>query len=177
MINQKLQDAINAQINREIYSEYLYLGMAAYFHSLNLDGFANFFHVQTKEERFHAMKMYNFLHTRGGRISLKAIEEPPQDFKSPEEIFAFSLAHERTVTENINRLMDLSRQENDHAARTFYQWFVDEQVEEEAMFEKVLNKLKLAGNSGPGLFMIDNELATRVYTPPAGANIPGQSAA
>jgi ferritin len=169
MISQKLQDAFNLQINKELYSEYFYLSIAAYCYSLDLDGVANFFMVQTQEEHFHAMKMFNFLTDLGGRVILKHIDEPPVEFKSVIEIFEKTLAHEQIVTKSINDLMDLSLKENDHASASFLKWFVDEQVEEEATVTKLLSKLKLIKGEGHGMLMIDAELAARVFTPPAAA--------
>ncbi len=166
MISEKLQDAINEQINRELFSEYFYLSMAAWFEAQNLPGFANFFTVQTQEERFHAMKFYHYLNDRGGRVVLKEIKQPKVDFEDAIEIFTDSLHHEQFVTRSINELMDLAIQESDHATRSLLNWFVDEQVEEEANMEAVLHKLRLIDGKGHGMLMLDNELAARVYTPP-----------
>ncbi len=167
MISQTLQKAINHQINRELFSEYYYLSMASYFNSVGLSGFENFFLVQVEEERFHAMKMYRFLNERGGRVYLQEIEAPKTEFKSPLEIFTLALEHEQLVSKLINNLMDLAIKENDHAAVNHLNWFVDEQVEEEASMETILNKLKLIGGEGHGLLMLDNELGSRVFNPPA----------
>jgi ferritin len=167
MISKKLQDAINYQINRELFSEYYYLSMASYFNSTGLSGFENFFLVQVEEERFHAMKMYNFLNERGARVTLSAIEAPKTEFTSPLEVFELAYAHEQLVSKLINDLMDLAIKENDHAAKNFLNWFVEEQVEEEASMDTILNKLKLINGEGHGLLMLDNELAQRMYTPPA----------
>lgn len=167
MISQKLQDAINYQINRELFSEYYYLSMASYFNSTGLSGFENFFLIQVEEERFHAMKMYNFLNERGGRVCLQAIEAPKTEFKSPIEVFELAYDHEKLVSKLINELMDLAIKENDHAAKNHLNWFVEEQVEEEASMDTILNKLKLIGGEGHGLLMLDNELSNRIFTPPA----------
>ena len=166
MISKKLQDAINDQINKELFSEYLYISMKSWCLANDLEGFANWMDVQSKEERFHAMRFYNFLNDRSARIILKAIDAPQADFKSPEDVLQYGLNHEGTVTASINKLMDLAIAESDHAAASFLKWFIDEQVEEEANFTKVLNKIKLSGGAGAGLFMIDQELAKRVYTVP-----------
>ncbi len=166
MISPKLQEAINDQINKELYSEYLYLSMEAYCRSVDLDGFANFFHVQTQEEHFHAMKMYNFLIHRDARVTLKKIDAPQVEFSSPVELFEKTLEHERFVTKSINDLMDLAVRENDHAVGSFLKWFVDEQVEEEATDLRILNRLTLVKGEGHGLLMIDSELAARTFTPP-----------
>ncbi len=166
MISKKLQDAFNEQINKELFSEYLYLSMAAYFDSIGLPGSANFMKVQVQEERFHAMKMYDFLNERGGRVELKEIKQPPIEFKSPLEVFEMSYKHEQFVSKSINELMDIAIAENDHATKSFLNWFVDEQVEEEASMDTIVNKLKLIGGKGHGLLMIDNELGQRVFNPP-----------
>jgi ferritin len=167
MISNKLEDAINYQINRELFSEYYYLSMASYFNSVGLSGFENFFLVQVEEERFHAMKMYRFLNEKGGQVKLAAIEAPKTEFKSAQEVFELAYEHEKLVSKLINDLMDLAIEENDHAARNHLNWFVEEQVEEEDTMETILNKLKLIKGEGHGLLMLDNELAQRTFTPPA----------
>ncbi len=166
MISQKLQDAFNYQINRELFSEYYYLSMASYFSSVGLSGFENFFLVQVEEERFHAMKMYKFLNEKGGKVTLQAIEQPKIEFKSPLDVFELAYDHEKLVSKLINDLMDLAISENDHAAKNHLNWFVDEQVEEEDSMETIVNKLKLINGEGYGLLMLDNELALRSFTPP-----------
>lgn len=169
MLSQKLQDALNDQINKELYSEYIYLSMEAYLLQNDLDGIANFFHVQTQEEHFHAMKIYNFIIDRGGKVVLKKIDAPPTEFKSVVDVFEQTLAHEQFVTKSINELMDIAIKESDHALISFLKWYVDEQVEEESTVGKMLTKLKLIGGEGHGLLMIDQELAARTFTtPPAG---------
>jgi ferritin len=167
MLSQKLQDAFNAQINKELYSEYLYLSMAAYCYTLDLDGFANYFMVQTQEEHFHTMKMFNFVTDCGGKVILKPIAGPEVDFKSVVEIYEKTLAHEQFITKSINELTSLALKENDHASASFLKWFIDEQVEEEATVTKILSKLKLIKGEGQGMLMLDTELAARVFTPPA----------
>ena len=167
MISKKLADAINYQINRELFSEYYYLSMASYFNSIGLNGLENFFLVQVEEERFHAMKMYNFLNERGARVYLEAIEAPKTDFSSPLEVFELAYEHEKLVSKLINDLMDLAIEENDHAAKNHLDWFVEEQVEEEASMDAILNKLKLINGEGHGLLMLDSEMAQRAFTPPA----------
>lgn len=169
MISKKLEKAINEQINKEMFSEYLYLSVAAYFESQNLDGFANWFHVQTQEEHFHAMKFFRYLLDRGGEIELDKIEKPEKDFKNPLYAFQEGLKHEQFITKSIGELMDLAIQENDHSLKSFLQWYVDEQVEEEANAEKLIAKLKLINNDGNGLLSLDKELLTRVFVPPAAA--------
>jgi len=167
MISKKLQNAINKQINKELYSEYLYLSMAAYLESIGLEGFANFFKVQVQEERFHAMKFFDYVNERGGRVMLETIDRPQIEFKSPVEIFEIAYKHEQYVTKLINELMEVAIKENDHAARSFLNWYIDEQVEEEASMDKVLNQLKMIGGKGQGMLMLDKELAARTFTPPA----------
>jgi ferritin len=167
MISKKLEDAINYQINRELFSEYYYLSMASYFSSVGLSGFENFFLVQVEEERFHAMKMYKFLNEKGGKVTLQAIEEPKTEFKSPLEVFELAYTHEKLVSKLINELMDLAIIENDHAAKNHLNWFVDEQVEEEDSMDTIVNKLKLIDGEGYGLLMLDKDLGQRTFTPPA----------
>jgi ferritin len=167
MISKKLENAINYQINRELFSEYYYLSMASYFNSVGLSGFENFFLIQVEEERFHAMKMYKFLNEKGGKVTLQAIEEPKTNFKSPLEVFELAYKHEKLVSKLINDLMDLAIEENDHAAKNHLNWFVDEQVEEEDSMDTIVNKLKLIDGGGYGLLMLDNELGQRSFTPPA----------
>ncbi|MBN1327389.1 MAG: ferritin [Candidatus Cloacimonetes bacterium] len=167
MISGKLQEAFNEQINKELFSEYLYLSMAAYLDSIGLAGFAGFFKVQVQEERFHAMKFYEYLNERGGRVLLKKIEQPQVDFKSPLEIFELSYKHEQFITQSINELMDIAIAEKDHAARSFLNWYVDEQVEEESTMDNIINQLKLIDGKGQGLLMLDRELGARTFTPPA----------
>jgi len=167
VITEKLEKAFNYQINRELFSEYYYLSMASYFNSTGLSGFENFFLVQVEEERFHAMKMYRFLNEKGGRVALGAIEAPKTEFNSPIEVFQLAYDHEKLVSGLINDLMDLAISENDHATKNFLNWFVEEQVEEEASMETTLNKLKLINGEGHGLLMLDGEMAQRVFTPPA----------
>lgn len=167
MLSKKMEAALNEQINAEIYSAYLYLSMAAYCHSLNLNGFANWMQVQTQEEMFHAMKLYGFVNDRGGRVKMKAIKGPETDWASPLAVFQAVYKHEQHVTSLISKLVDIAIQEKDKSSESFLQWFVDEQVEEEATADDIIQQIKLAGEKGPGLFMIDRELAQRVYTPPA----------
>jgi len=166
MISKQLQDAINAQINRELYSEYLYLAMSAWFAEENLDGFANWMYVQSQEERFHAMKFYNYVIERGGKVILEQIDKPPANFENPLRAFEMTLEHEQFITDNINKLMDLAISGNDHAARSFLQWYVDEQVEEEASADKLLKQLTMIKDNAHGILMLDRELASRVFTPP-----------
>ena len=167
MLSEKMMDALNGQINKEIYSAYLYLSMSAYSTFIGLKGFANWFMVQYQEEMTHAMKIYDYINDQGGQVKLLVIEQPPTEFGSPLEMFEKTLEHEKFVTKRINDLVDLAIKEKDHASNIFLQWFVTEQIEEEANDNEIISKLKLVGKEGNGLFMIDKELAARVFTPPA----------
>lgn len=167
MLPQNMEQALNKQLTAELYSAYLYLSMAAYFYSLNLNGFANWMTVQNQEETMHAMKFYNYINERGGRITLAQIDGPPTNWNSPLEVFEETLKHEEKVTGLINNLVDLAIAERDHAANAFLQWFVTEQVEEEASANEIIQNLKMAGKDPHALFMLDRELGARVFTPPA----------
>jgi ferritin len=169
MIKEKIQEALNQQLNAELFSSYLYLSMSSYFESINLKGFANWMRVQTQEELVHAMKFYDFIIERGGKTVLAPIEGPPITWDSPLAVFEHAYEHEQKVTGLINNLVDLSISEQDHATNNFLQWFVAEQVEEEASADEVVQKIKLMGDASGGFFMIDQELAQRVFTPPATA--------
>ena len=161
MLTEKMQAALNGQMNAELYSSYLYLSMNAYFKSVNLDGFANWMHYQAQEELEHAMKFYDFICQRGGRIQLAQIEAPPSEWNSPLAVFEDTLAHEQKVTGLINDLVEIANEERDHASQIFLQWFVSEQVEEEDSVGGVLEQLKLMGEAKGGLFMMDREMAKR----------------
>ena len=163
MISKKMQNAINSQINAELYSAYMYLSMAAYFTSKNLPGFANWMRVQAQEEVGHAMKFYKFIEECLGHVALKAIDGPPTEWDSPLAVFQAGFKHEQKVTGLINKLVDQAIEENDHATRGFMQWFVDEQVEEEASADAIVQQLKLIKDSPGGLFMLDKELAGRTF--------------
>ena len=167
MIDKNIQTAFNDQLNAETYSAYLYWSMAYYFESVNLAGFANWMRCQVQEEMVHATKFADFINERGGRTLLKAIDGPPTDWDSPLAVFQNAYAHEQKVTGLINGLVDLAEEVGDHASKIFLQWFVTEQVEEEASADEVVQKLKLMADAPGGLFMLDRELATRVFTPPA----------
>lgn len=167
MIGKRIVDALNEQVNAELYSAYLYLSMEAYFHDAALAGFANWMRIQTQEEVVHAMKIYDYVVERGGRVVLKAIARPQVTWKSPLDAFKVAYKHEQKVTGLINGLVDLAIKEKDHATNSFLQWFVDEQVEEEASVGDIVQKLKLVERAPGGLFMLDKELAQRVFTPPA----------
>jgi len=165
MIDKEIEEAINRQINEEMYSAYLYLSMSAYFERIGLKGFANWMHVQHKEEMDHAMKFYRYLLERGGVVKLYEIKEPPHEWNSPLHAFEETLKHEKHITECINNLVDLAEKKKDRATFNLLQWYIDEQVEEEANDEEIIQMLKIVGERGNGLFMIDRELAKRTYTP------------
>ncbi|MGD8960873.1 MAG: ferritin [Desulfobacterales bacterium] len=161
MLTDKMQKALNGQMNAELYSSYLYLSMNAYFKSVNLDGFANWMYYQAQEELEHAMKFYDFICQRGNRVQLAQIEAPPSEWNSPLAVFEDTLAHEQKVTGLINDLVEVANEERDHASQIFLQWFVSEQVEEEDSVGGVLEQLKLMGEAKGGLFMMDREMAKR----------------
>ena len=161
MLTEKMQKALNGQLNAELYSSYLYLSMNAYFKSVNLDGFANWMYYQAQEELEHSMKFYDFIIQRGGKVELTQIGAPPTEWSSPLAVFEATLEHEQKVTGLINDLVDVAHEESDHATNIFLQWFVSEQVEEEESVGGVLEQLKLMGDAQGGLFMMDRELAKR----------------
>jgi len=169
MLSKKMLDALNGQINKEMYSAYLYMAMSAYSQYTGLKGFSNWFYVQYQEEMEHAMRIYNYIHGQGGQVQLKAIEQPPADFGLPMEMFEATLKHEQFITKSIHQLVDLAIAEKDHATQIFLQWFVTEQIEEESNDNEIIDKLKLIGKDGNGLFMLDKELGTRVFVPKLGA--------
>lgn len=176
MLKKKIEKAINDQINAELYSAYMYYSMAAYFESQSLKGFAHWMNAQAIEEMFHASKFATFVSERGGRVLLKAIEAPPTEWKSPLACFQAVYKHEQHVTDLINRIMALAIAENDYATSNMLQWFISEQVEEEASADEVVQKLKLVDKTEGGLFMLDLELAKRPFKVPpvlAGAAIIG----
>ena len=165
MIDKKMEEAINQQINEEMYSAYLYMSMSAYFEDIGLKGFANWMYVQYQEEMDHAMKFYRYLVERGGRVRLYAIKEPPHEWKSPLDAMEQTLKHEQHITKCINDLVDLAENLKDRATFNLLQWYIDEQVEEEANDEEIINQLKLIGDNGQGLLMLDRELGQRTYVP------------
>ncbi|NLK41721.1 MAG: ferritin [Planctomycetes bacterium] len=166
-INKQIERAFNKQINSELYSAYLYWSMSAALEAMNLPGFAHWMKVQAQEELSHADKYFHYLVERGGRVLLTAIDGPPTEWKDVEVILKNVLEHEQHVTALINGLMDLAIAENDHPSVMFLQWFVNEQVEEEAAAQNILGKLKIAGTSSPALYMLDKEMAQRVFAPSA----------
>lgn len=165
MLSKKMAAALNDQLNKEIYSAYLYMSMSAYSTHIGLKGFANWFMVQYQEEMMHAMKFYDYINDQGSQVKLMAIDAPPTEFTSPLDMFEKTLKHEQFVTKRINDLVDLAIKEKDHATNIFLQWFVTEQIEEEANDNDIIAKLKLVGKKGDALLMLDRELAARVFTP------------
>ena len=161
MISQKLQEAINEQIKFELYSAYMYLAMSADCSDRNLTGFANWLRMQAQEEVEHGMRFYDFLIERGGRVELHGIDKPPFEFGSPLEIMEQSLEHERFVTSRINELFDLAHEEQDRPAQVMLQWFITEQVEEEASIDEIIQRMKMFGADGAALFMLDRDLGAR----------------
>lgn len=170
MITEKMQEALNKQAAAEFYSAHLYLAMSAYFQSIDLPGAANWMRVQYQEERIHAEKYLDYVIERDGRAIIKSWDAPPAEWKSALDAFEAAYKHEQKVSGLINKLVDLARSERDHAAEAFLMWFVKEQVEEEASAKAIVQQLKLVGKSNDGMFMIDRELAGRVFTPPAAAD-------
>ena len=167
MLKSRMQDALNEQINKEYYSAYLYLSMSSYFESVNLSGFAKWMNAQYQEEIQHVLKFFRYIVERGGRVLLQPSEGPPTEWDSPLAAFEAAYGHEVQVTGLINDLVDMAVAEHDHATNNFLQWFIEEQVEEEASTDGVVQQLKLAGEGG-GLFLLDRELGQRIYMPPAG---------
>jgi ferritin len=161
-----MEKALNEQVNAEFYSAYMYLSMVSYFQEINLPGFASWMKAQAQEEMFHAMKIYDYIAERGGRVLLAPIAGPPTEWESPVAVMEAVLEHEQKVTAMINNLVDLAIAEKDHASNIFLQWFVSEQVEEEDSVGDVLSKVKLMGGTGGGMFMLDRDLGQRVFTPP-----------
>ena len=170
MIGKKMQDAMNEQIQYELASSYLYLSMAAYFQSSGLDGMAQWMRAQTQEEVVHAMKLFDHINERGGKVELLALTQPTTEWASPLAAFQAAWKHEQFVSSRIDTLVELAAEENDHPASILLQWFVTEQVEEEASASKVVQMLERVGDSGNGLFMMDRELGARIFTPPPAAD-------
>lgn len=166
MINEKIEKVINEQINAELWSAYLYLSMSAWFEGRNLPGFASWMRIQWQEETAHAMKFFDYLNERGGTVKLAPIAEVPTEWKDAVEVFTETLKHEKVVTSLINKIVDLAIEVKDHATNNMVQWFVAEQVEEEATAEQILEQLKMVGNHGHALLMIDQMLGQRVFVDP-----------
>ncbi|QHI69724.1 ferritin [Tichowtungia aerotolerans] len=169
MITKRMEEALNEQINKEFYSAYLYLSMSAYCNRLGMPGAEHWFRMQYDEEIMHMSKMFDYVMQHGGNARLMQIDEPPNEFGTILEIFQASLAHEQFVTKSINELLDVAVEEKDHASQVFLQWYITEQVEEEANVEDIVNRLKLADENGGALMMIDDKLSQRLPPTPATA--------
>lgn len=164
MLNKRLEEALNAQINAEMWSAYLYMSMSAYCHEAGYTGMANWFAIQFKEEQDHAQIFFNYVVSRGGRVKLAAIAEVPTEWDSVLAAFENTLEHERKVTALINNLYNIATDEHDYATQSKLKWFIDEQVEEEETAQEIINKLRMVQGNGYGIYMIDRELASRTYT-------------
>jgi len=167
MKNQKIIDMLNEQLNRELFSAYFYTAMEAYFESLNLKGFAHFFMVQTKEELDHARIFFNYINKIGGRVYLKSLNEPKNEYDSPTEVFELALKHEQFITSSIHEIAKMALEEKDLTTYSFLKWFIDEQAEEEETMDSILRKLKFIKEDPSGLLFLDKELSMRVYVQPA----------
>jgi len=161
MLPKKIETALNDQMNLEFYSSYIYLSISAYFSGLNLDGFAHWMRLQAQEELMHAIKLHDYILERDGAVKFGAIKAPPATWKSPLAAVQAALKHEQFNTKQINGVMDITLSAKDHASKSLLQWFVDEQVEEEATAGSLVDKVKLVQDSGSGIYMLDRELATR----------------
>jgi ferritin len=161
MLSKTIQDAINEQIKNELYSAYLYLSMAAHYEAVNLTGFANWMRVQAKEEQGHAMKFFDYINDRGGRVTLQAIDQPPSEWKSSLELFQQVLQHEQKVTGLINKLYELAVKENDYATQVMLQWFITEQVEEEKSAGQIIEQLKMIEDRSTAVLLLDKQLGKR----------------
>lgn len=166
MLSEKLLKSINEQINFEFYSSYHYLAMASYCESVDLSGFANFFKVQAQEELFHAMKFYDYIFQSNGSVTLDAIKKPNTEFYNILNVFEAGYEHEKEVTRRIYNLADIASEEKEYATIALLNWFINEQVEEENTFNNIIKKLKRCESNSAALYMLDDELAARVYTPP-----------
>lgn len=165
MLSKNLEEELNKQLNAELYSAYLYLSMSSFLALKNLAGFSNWMKIQFEEEQAHALKFYGYIIDRGGTINLKQIDAPPRKWNDVIDVFEAVLVHEQKITGLINNLIDLAFNEKDHATVSMLQWFIDEQVEEEAAVSEIIEQLKLIEGKGAGLFIIDRELKQRVFVP------------
>lgn len=163
MLKEKMLTALNEQINAEQYSAFLYLSMSSWFHDKGLPGFANWMYIQYQEELTHANKLFNYVVERGEKPVLKAIDQMPVEWDGIIEIYEATLQHEQLVTSLIDNLVDVAIEVRDHATQSFLQWFVDEQVEEEANVTEILDNLKLINGQGNGIFMLDREMRGRTF--------------
>ncbi len=166
MLNENVEKAFNTQINAELYSEYLYLSMYAYFKNANLNGFANWMSVQVQEERVHAMGMIDYVLRRGGKVKLDTIEKPQTEWSCPLDVFKTGIVHEQLVTSKINELAKIAQDNNDRAASIFLNWYINEQVEEEESFSDILHQLEMIQDTPAALLVLDKELMTRQFVAP-----------
>lgn len=166
MISEKMQDALNEQVNKEFYSAYMYLAMSAYCNNIGLPGFSHWMRMQYEEENLHVTKMYDYILDQGGAVHLQTIEEPAKEYGAPVDIFQKTLEHEQYVTGLIHKLMDLAVEERDYATQTFLQWYVTEQVEEESNVNDILAPLRMVGDDKGGLMMLDQKLMQRMTPTP-----------
>ncbi len=164
MLNKKIEELLNEQINKELYSDYLYLAMGAYLRSQNLNGMAKWVELQAREEETHAWKIYEYINKKNGRVILKSIKEPPSEWKSPLDVFEAVLTHEQSITKSIDGIAQAADVEKDYATSSLLQWFIDEQVEEEAAAFEIVAKFKMIKDSTQGILMIDSELGKRDST-------------
>ena len=165
MLKKKIEEALNAQINAEMWSAYLYLSMAAYCHAQGQPGMGKWFEVQFKEEQDHAKILFNYVISRNGKVDLRPIEAVPTEWKSVVEVFENSLRHEQSITESINKRFALTSAANDYATQSMLKWFIDEQVEEEENVKTIIDNLKMIKDNGYGIYMLDKELGARSYSP------------
>lgn len=170
MLNKKVEEALNAQINAEMWSAYLYLSMAAYCHAEGQPGMAKWFEIQFQEEQDHAKIFFNYVNSRNGRVELKPIAEVPTQWESVLDVFESTLKHEQKVTEMINNLCALATEHNDFATQSMLKWFIDEQVEEEETAQTIIDNIKMIKDNGYGIYMLDKELGARTYTQAAPLN-------
>lgn len=170
MLSEKLTHLLNKQINYEFYSEKVYLAISAYCYDLDLDGFANFFRVQAEEERFHAMKLFDYVIEMNERVTIQSSPEPGNEYSSILEAFKTALEHEKSNTRNIYNIADAATDEREHATLSFIKWFIDEQVEEESLLNSLIKKLERINNDSAALYILDKELSARTFSPPTGAN-------
>ncbi|MDP4144870.1 MAG: ferritin [Bacillota bacterium] len=166
MISEGLFKELNSQTNYEFASAHLYLAMQAYCEAQDLPGFSNFFKVQVEEEKFHAMRFFNYINQMNGRVIITSINEPQNEFGSMLELFKETLKHEQEITQRIYNLMNIATEEREHATISFLKWFIDEQVEEETTVTNVIKRLERIGDDPAALYMLDQELAQRTFTPP-----------
>ena len=161
MISNTMEQMLNEQLNKELFSEHLYLSMSAYFKDLNLDGFANFFMIQSQEEHLHAMKQFEYIDQVDGRIKMMAIEAPQNEFEGIQQVFQMTLDHEREVTASINKIVGKAIEEQDFATHQFFQWFIAEQVEEESSIKTILKKIEMVGDNSSAMYLLNDELNKR----------------